>query len=501
MYPGIQLKAIGPGLVRCTRRGGLLLLLLAGCVSPLWAEEPALDEHPQVVETLALLETWIDAQRAYEGVPGVSMAVVHDDQVLWRKAFGQANPDADVPARTDTLYSICSISKLFTAVAAMQLRDRGKLALHDPVRDVLPWFDMAGAGDDSRPVTLWGLLTHAAGLPRESDFPYWTPPDFPFPPRELIRQRLAEQEMLYPPERTFQYSNLGLTLAGELVAEASESSFDDYVRQNLLEPLNMRDTRTYMPDDLHGERLAVGHGARNRAGERVAVPLFDARGIAPAAGFSSTADDLARFAIWQLGLLGGNGDTDLLAADTLREMQRVQWLEPDWQTARGLGFGVYRPEETIYVGHSGSCPGYRSALWLQTDDAMAATALANASGVDTELWVRRALEAVSTAVNQARNGQAVALPTEFSDYLGSYSLAPWGGEVAVVGWRGNLAMLELPTSDPVGSLVMLEHVEDDRFRWQRRDDLPGDLIEFERDEQGRVVAYHRHSNRWPRIEE
>ena len=72
--------------------------------------------------------------------------------------------------------------------------------------------------EDSVPITLRGMLTHSAGLPRESDFPYWSGPDFPFPTREQIRDMITRQQPLFPAERYFQYSNLGLTLVGETVS-------------------------------------------------------------------------------------------------------------------------------------------------------------------------------------------------------------------------------------------------------------------------------------------
>ena len=124
-------------------------------------------------------------------------------------------------AEPGTIYSICSISKLFTSVAVMQLRDAGKLRLDDPVRSRLPWFTMKPGGTDGTEITVEGLLTHASGIPRETDLPYWTGPDFTFPTHDQIVERVARQTALYPAETYFQYSNLGLTLAGEIVSAVS----------------------------------------------------------------------------------------------------------------------------------------------------------------------------------------------------------------------------------------------------------------------------------------
>ncbi|MFP3941834.1 MAG: serine hydrolase domain-containing protein, partial [Thermoanaerobaculia bacterium] len=471
---------------------------------------------------------------------------------LWSGAYGLADREADTSATPETVYSICSISKLFTALSVLQLRDAGELALADPVGEHLPWFTITQAYPDGPPVTLWGLLTHSSGLPRESDFPYWSAPEFDFPTREEIRRRLGEQETLYPAERHYQYSNLGLTLAGEVVAEVSGRPYAEYVRDELLDPLGLADTRPEMPDPADEPRLATGHGSPTRQGAREPVTPFHAEGVAPAAGFSSTALDLARFASWQLRILESGGDA-VLDGDTLREMQRVQWLEPDWETARGLGFGVYRVNETTFTGHSGSCPGYRSTVWIQPEDRIGAAVLANASGVSTERFVRRAHEIVAAAVAEAEGeecpdeGEAAEAedgetpepddgpadrtardtggrnpetggqgegdgseagapaegPSDLERFAGTYSLQPWHGEAVVLPWKDGLAMVGLPTNDPLGDLEELRRVEPEggnTFRRVRDDGELGETVVFEEDEDGRVVAFVQHSNRYPRVE-
>lgn len=496
----------------------LALLALAGLTAALPAAEPAppLAGHPRVAEALRLYETWLEAQRAYQQVPGLSAAVVHGDELLWSGAFGVADREAGTPATPETVYSICSISKLFTALAVMRLRDEGRLALADPVGKRLPWFTIAQAYPEGPPVTVWGLLTHSSGLPRESDFPYWSAPEFSFPTRDEVRARLSEQETLYPAAAHYQYSNLGLSLAGEIVAEASGRPYAEYVEAEILGPLGLADTRPDMPEPAEEPRLATGYGALTREGTRERLPPFRARGIAPAAGYASTALDLARFASWQLRVLESGGDA-VLDADTLREMQRVHWLEPDWETARGLGFGVYRVDGTTFTGHSGSCPGYRSTVWIEPEARFGAAALANASGLGTELYVRRAHQilapALAEAEEEAEAGAAEDEPSattapeapagDLERFTGTYSVQPWGGEVAVLPWKDGLAMLYLPTENPLESLDELRRVEPDGgtvFRRVRDDGELGETVVFEEDGDGRVVAFVQHSNRYPRVD-
>ncbi len=96
-----------------------------------------------------------------------------------------AGIENEVKAEPSTLFSICSISKLFTSVAIMKLYDEGKLRLDDSASDLLPWYNLEQKYPDSGPITVRSLLTHSSGLPREAAYPYWTGPDFPFPTNGL----------------------------------------------------------------------------------------------------------------------------------------------------------------------------------------------------------------------------------------------------------------------------------------------------------------------------
>lgn len=180
-------------MVRRMIAGSIILLFI-----PAVLHAQSVSEDPRVVSAIKLIETWLDAQVAYNRIPGMSVAIVHDQNLLWSRGFGYADLEKKIPASPGTIYSICSISKLFTSVAVMQLRDEGKLSLDDPVKKHLAWFNIKETFSGAARVTIRGLLTHSSGLPRESDFPYWTGPDYPFPTHEQIVERISKQEMLYP---------------------------------------------------------------------------------------------------------------------------------------------------------------------------------------------------------------------------------------------------------------------------------------------------------------
>jgi CubicO group peptidase (beta-lactamase class C family) len=442
-------------------------------------------------EALRVVDAWLDSVQAYRHIPAISAGVVVGDDMVWSKGFGTIDVSHTVAASPQTIYSICSISKLFTSISFMQLYEAGKVRLDDPITTYLHWATIKPA-DDSGPITLRGLLTHSSGIPRESDFPYWTGPDFPFPTHEEIQAKIATQSALYPAETFFQYSNLGITLVGETVAAVSGQPYEEYAKANVLSPLGLHDTRTFMPMDLYGKRLAVGYGALKRDGTRDLVKPFNTRGITPAAGYTSTVEDLGKFASWQFRLLR-TGQTIVLKAPTLREMQRVQFMDPDWKTSWGLGFAVSHKDDHIYVGHGGSCPGYHTILSMRNDDQTAVIVMDNGSESPSPF-----AEAVFAILDKRKGYEFKGLPlptgVQLEDYVGRYSEQPWNSESIVLPWAGGLVALDLPTNDPAGDLAFLKPKGGDVFRRVRKDGSEAEEIKFLRDASGKVSGFLHHSN-------
>jgi CubicO group peptidase (beta-lactamase class C family) len=451
---------------------------------------------PAVAQAVELMRVWLDAERDYLQIPSLSASLVHDQTVEWNGAFGYADRERRVAATPATLYSICSVSKLFTSIAVMQLRDAGRVRLDDSVAQHLPWFAIRRSDSLGGALTVEGLLTHASGLPREADFAYWTGPDFKFPTREEMISHLARQETLYPAETYFQYSNLGLALAGEVVAAAAREPYDRYVRGHILEPLRLTSTTPEMPLDQRGKRLAIGYSALRRDGTRIAEPFFQARGLAPAAGYASSVEDLARFASWQFRDLQRQGGGEVLAPNTLREMQRVHWVDPDFKTTWGLGFAVWRHNDKTFVGHGGSCPGYRTALLLKPDQRIAVILMANAQGVEVDDLAQQAYDLVAPAIIAAAKDTARVRKQPDSTlalYAGSYE-SGFAGEVAVVPWGDDLALLGLPSLEPMKEIRRFKRVGLHTFRRVREDEALGEALQFSIGPDGRATQFVGSSN-------
>ncbi len=190
--------------MRSTRGLGLLIgTLLLVSVSPLRAAEPAkpptpLSADPGVASAIQVFDAWVSRTVSDREQPGVSIGLVHDQDLIWSRGYGFADLAKKTPATPATAYRIASISKLFTATAILQLRDAGKLQLDDPVAKWLPEFAPAHVDAGSPVITIRHLLTHTSGLPREVDGTYWN--DMRFPSREDMERTLNAMGVVGPPE-------------------------------------------------------------------------------------------------------------------------------------------------------------------------------------------------------------------------------------------------------------------------------------------------------------
>lgn len=445
-----------------------------------WLEDTA------VRAGIALFSAWVEAQLAYKGLPGLAVGVVVGQKLVWAQGFGYADVARKTPATPDTIYRIASITKLFTAVAILQLRDQGKLQLDDPVAGHLPWFNMPSPYADAPTITIRHLLTHTAGLPREAAFPYWT--DGQFPTLAQIQASVGQQVTAVPTETRFKYSNLGLSLAGAIVAQAASLPYETYVQEHILRPLGMSSTFVETIDPHH-ERLAVGYGRRLPGRlEREIMPFTDCQGIAPAANMATTVTDLARFASFHLGD-GVVGEHRLLRQSTLREMQRVHWLNPDWQSGYGLGFSITRQKDKTYVGHGGAVLGYRTLLRLCPAEGTAVVVLTNADDGDPLAYVDKLFQWVVPSLRAvARPLAAPTLPDPaWQQYVGKYRDA-WG-DMQILMQNGELMALDPSQPDPLLATIRFVPVAEHTFRMESENGFlsPDELAIFEVDGDGRVA--------------
>ena len=462
----------------------LLLILFCSCDVAEYNPENINFDEKEYSEAFQLIDYWLEAQKDYEKLPGLTAVVTDKKETKWTGSFGLSN--GVEPMKVENTFSICSISKLFTAVAIMQLVEDGKINLDDPIQKVLPWFDINNEFKDVPELTIKSILSHSSGLPRESNHPYWSWPDFPFPTKQDVIDELKNQEMLYPPSKYYQYSNLGLSLLGFIVEEVTQTNFDDYVNQKILIPLSMNNTKTYMSTEDYGKNLTLGYSSLNRNNEREKVNFFNADGIAAAAGFTSNVEDLAKFARWQIDLVKSL-EKNILSPETLKLMHEIHWDDKLTSVTRGLGFGVYNFDGENWVGHGGSCPGYRSQLYINTNKELAYSVMINSSGTSPTKYIDGIHEILSNVT--LKKGEEI---NRFEEFEGKYISQPWVSETYVQSWGDNLALVSLPSDDPYISLY--KHIEGDVFKKILNNNDLGQELKIIRDDNNKVVAYKTHQN-------
>ncbi|HEX9615690.1 MAG TPA: serine hydrolase domain-containing protein, partial [Bacteroidota bacterium] len=384
-------------------------------------------------------------------------------------------------------YRIASITKTFTATAVMQLRDQGRLQLDDQIEKHLSWFRMKNRFPNDPTVTIWHLLTHTSGLPREAAFPYWT--EYKFPSRSEMIQALQQQETVFPAEARLKYSNLAFVLAGEIVSEASGTAYPEYVTKNVLDPLGMTSTTVHF-QDIHRDRLATGYSRKLEDGSRKEMPFLNARALAAAVNMTSTVEDLAKFASLQFRDGYVVFGSQILKGSTLREMRRMHWLNPDWKSGWGLGFSINRQDDRTVVGHAGWIGGYRSQLTLLPDDKIGVIVLTNADDADASYFADQILSMMLPSLKRATASsmQVSIADPGWAKYSGNYVDA-WWRETEILQMNGRLFMYDYlypPEDNPRKNLIELSAEGPHTFRMSGENGN-GELVIFEMDSENRVI--------------
>jgi CubicO group peptidase (beta-lactamase class C family) len=291
--------------------------------------------------------------------PSLVAAVVRDGRAVWHGA--RTSVDGHAPDE-NVQYRIGSITKTFTAVLVLRLRDEGLLDLGDPLEKHLPG---TGAGE----ATIAELLAHTGGLAAESPGPWWerTPGSL----RPELADVLGEQPLLHPVGRRHHYSNPGYTLLGALVEELRGAPWEDVLRREILEPLGLSRTSA-QPRAPH----AGGWAVHPWADVMLPEPAEDLGRMAPAGQLWSTSGDLARFAAFLAA-----GDDRVLSAESVREMRTpaapAEAADVADGASYGLGLQIQHRHGRLLVGHSGSLPGFLANLVISVADGVAAVVLAN----------------------------------------------------------------------------------------------------------------------------
>ncbi|MCH8536770.1 MAG: serine hydrolase [Alkalimonas sp.] len=331
----------------------LVVLSLAGCVL-----------HSEQKEPLAGLDDWIEQGRHDWQLPGLAVAVVHQDQLIYANGFGTLGLDSELPVNEHTLFGVASTSKAMTATALGMLVDEGKLSWDDKVVDHLPYFQLA---DDwvTQEVRIRDLLIHRVGLGRITGNRIQF---MPTASREQVIRQMQHHEFEQPFRAGFVYSNVMYSVAGEVVAAISGQSWDEFIQQRLFQPLNMQRSNTsitqFTADDAN---IALPHQFID--GEVVPIARRNFDNVGPSASVNSSVFDMAQWIRLQLGEPGVYQGQRLVTAEVMDEIftpqivvSRAGRLDP--VRAYGLGWYLEDYRGLATASHGGATDGFNTQITL-----------------------------------------------------------------------------------------------------------------------------------------
>lgn len=386
---------------RRTTLKGLLMALgaaaLPGCAST--AKGPPIQKGDNAAAQ-AQLDAWIRRQLQSQAHANLSVAVLDGDRVAWAAGYGMANPARQLAATEHIRYRAGSISKVFTAMAAMQLAEQGQLNLDAPLSDALPGFRLRSRFAGAGPVTPRQILRHRAGLPTDRAQGMWS--DTPEPLTGLTAQ-LQGEYLAAPPDQLYAYSNVGFTLLGAAIERITGEPFARYMQEQLLEPMGMM---------ASGFEIGPPSGA-------LAAMAFNAKGQVepepglrdmPAGGLNTSAVDLLQLArLWfAQGTLNGR---KILSPRSIAAMQTPS--TPALIDAANVGLGWHLLDEELdgvgpLLWHSGGTPHHHAELMLLPQQRLAVAVMSSSVNAG-ELAHDTALKALAV-MTTARTGSDPVRP-------------------------------------------------------------------------------------------
>jgi CubicO group peptidase (beta-lactamase class C family) len=329
-----------------------LMLFSLACQS---AEEPVESVVVDPAELQAFADAFFPEQMEALHIPGLVFVLVQAGEVIYARGYGLADLEASIPMDAgSSVVRIGSVSKTFVATAVMQLAEAGQLDLHTDVNDYLTTFQLEDTY--SKPVTLAHLLTHTAGF---EDPPYVSNTD-----PSLVEPLSAHLAAHMPPRgkrpgKAFLYSNYGYALAALIVEEVSGMPFDQYVAENIFQPLGMTRSQ-YLVTPPVPENMATGYFYEY--GVQLPQPL-DYDNDYPGGSIVTTAEDMARFMLAHLqgGCVEG---ACILQSASLAGMHQPQVKTPHEGQSQTHGFIEGVTNDVRMVGHGGAIRGFAASLNL-----------------------------------------------------------------------------------------------------------------------------------------
>ena len=324
-------------------------------------------------------------------LPGVAYGIVVDGKLIYKGSIGYTDVEKKIPVTSSSLFRIASMSKSFTCLAILKLRDEGKLNLDDPAYLYIPELkNLKYPTADALPITIRHLMTHGAGFPEDNP---WGDRQLADTDKDLLEMIGKQLSFSNAPGIAFEYSNLGFALQGKIITEVTGMPYQDYIRKNIFEPLGMK-TTTYEYGDVAPEKLAHGYRWLNNKWNEEELLHDTKEGSWGAMGaLISSIDEFANYMGLHLSAWPANNaaDNGPIKRSSVREMHhpwRWNGFNPNYKFPNGrvcaataaycYGLGWMKDcEGKTYIAHSGGLPGFGSQWRIMPDYGIGIVSFAN----------------------------------------------------------------------------------------------------------------------------
>jgi CubicO group peptidase (beta-lactamase class C family) len=353
-----------------------LILVFAVLSTPLsaMAQVAATPAKTQVAATdlsskLAQIEKTLEERRQLYGVPGASLVIVKDDQIIYMKGLGFKDLEKKVAATPDTLFAIGSSTKAFTALTVLLSADDGKLTLDDSPKKYLPYFKMYDPETDAK-ITIRDLLSHSSGLNRT---------DLAFAVGTLNREEVIRVAGLAKPtaklREKFQYQNAMFTAAGEVAAHAQGKSWESLVKDRIFKPLGMKTSDLSVETMQKSGDFSYGYTYNTDTKLNRRVPMRDIPSAAPAGAINSSAREMAQWVRFMLA--GGVYDGKRLVSEKGFSEFISPQMKMGGKSSYGLGWFLRNWRGHKVVEHGGNIDGFNAQVALMPDQKLGFVLLTN----------------------------------------------------------------------------------------------------------------------------
>ncbi len=446
----------------------LAFAILCCCLVTTALAQNGEDTHAKKVDQL--FATWDKPES-----PGAAIAVIKDGAVVYKRGYGSANLEYNVPITPQTVFHVASVSKQFTAFAIALLASQGKLSLDDDIRKHLP-----EVPDFGKKITIRHLIHHTSGLRDQwtlLGMAGWRLDDV-ITKEHILKMVRHQKELNFDPGAENLYSNTGYTLLAVIVERVSGQSFRDYTDANIFKPLGMTNTHFHDDHERIVKNRAYSYASAGPGGGFKAAPLNYAN--VGATSLFTTAEDLARWVI-------NYEDKKIGGADVIKQMQQQGILNSGKQLgyAFGLSIGPYRGLNT--VGHAGGDAAYRSFAFWFPEQRFGVVVLSNFGSLNpqqmamriADLYLAEKLGPEPPKPAAVERTAVKVYPTILEAYAGRYLLD--GRTLVVITKEGDKLMAQ-PGTSPKGELIPLS--ETTFFVKEANSE-----VTFERDEKGNVARF------------